>query len=146
MGRKTTTGILGVVAFGMTMAVGPAAHAVGQDTITGFCTVKAIKANNIGPFTGVVSNASTTQDGGTPTGATVSCAVWVNGIVSTPWYQFSGNPTQTGADQTQFDANVGDAIAVCKRVVYDDQLDSGFICTEVQITDTPGGPLLVGKT
>ena len=145
MRKIPTAVVLGAATLGVMSTVAPAAQAVAEDRITGGCVVKAFQLANTTTFTGAVSDASATQDdAGAPTGATVKCSVWVNAVTVTPWYEFTGNGTQSGTDPTQFDATIDDNITICKRVVYADALDSGISCTEVQITGVPGGWVLAG--
>ena len=94
------------------------------DTLTGGCgfnTDENQVATN-GQNEGVIYVAALSQDGSpqTPSGATVSCWIEVNGAQATPTLTTHGTGAIVNAAQISFTAVDGDQITECQQVTFDD--------------------------
>lgn len=100
--------------------------------ITGGCVLAASDSSQ-GELTGTMTEASTTtDDNGVPIAATVGCSVVVDGVSSTPEYQYPGpNGVQAGKDDVDFFGSPSDVIDLCKRVSYASGLQN-FSCVPAQ--------------
>lgn len=89
---------------------------------------------------GVIYGHSATLDAtGSPTFATLSCQVEVNGVpVAGTTGSYSGFAAQAGVTPIAFTAGMWDFIDICDRVQYADGYDTGWDC-EYPIPLTEGG-------
>lgn len=150
MARIAKRVVLGVVTLGLTALVVPAAHAAGE-TIRGGCLFVSVATHPTefnGAAEGVIADVSlTTDSGGNPIFATVSCKIQVNGSDASPTFSYPGTGAQVGVDLLAFLATEGDSIAICQRVAYGTGTTTPFSCRSVtearvppqQVTDLIAG-------
>lgn len=152
--------VLGVAVLGMTAIVVPTASAttglqpgttvrIGQgpladsnsanDAIHGGCFLVSTEDPTIWGYNeGVIGTASVTNDSSvSPTGATVTCFIKVNGAPQ-PGHSFTGsNGVQVGADRTAYQATVYDTVELCQDVTYNDGTSNPQRCSEVVTEQIP---------
>jgi hypothetical protein len=122
--------LLAGAALGLSVIVAPVAHADSPDSIHGGCSFDTV-VDATGANVGVAYDASVTTDaGGAPIGATVTCWIQVNGIEA-PGTRFSytGVGAQAGANPISFTADSTDTVAQCQEVAYADGSTEPTACT-----------------
>jgi hypothetical protein len=92
-----------------------------------------------GTNTGVIGDISVTNRGvDIRIGAVVSCKIQVNGVDAPgTTFSYSGYGAQAGANPISFTATEFDSVAECQRVVYQDGVDTGWICAEEVVLQVP---------
>jgi hypothetical protein len=110
---------------------------------TGGCTLTGKLLPGQTQVTGTMTEASVTRDrNGALIGATVGCAVWINGIAATPVFQYPGpNGIQSGSNDVAFYGSPSDPVTVCKDVSYADG-NRDFTCANA--TWSPDGTVVTG--
>ena len=130
--RLTLARILVVTGMcGTAMAVIPAANASGGDTMAGGCRFDTGQQQTLtgNSNVGFISDLSVTRGAdGMPIGATVSCAISVNGVIDQNTISnYSGPGVQAGINTISFTAADVDWVALVYRVVYADGTDTGWV-------------------
>jgi len=92
-----------------------------------------------GDYVGVIDDVSATYRGiDIRIGAVVSCKIQVNGVDAPgTTFSYSGYGVQAGANPISFAATEFDSVAECQRVVYQDGLDTGWVCETTTVIQVP---------
>jgi hypothetical protein len=122
--------LLGVAAATLLALPVPPASAVDHYDYAGGCTFDAVSQPGLAGsdgYTGVLGNRSITyRDASLPTlvDATVTCELWVNGIVQNPSnvVTTSGYGVQAGAQPTTFHAAPFDTVQLCLTIAFEPAL------------------------
>jgi len=122
--------VIAAAASAIPLVAAPASAA--SDQIHGGCFFNTDQPPTTSPDNvGVIGDLSATERGvDIRIGAVVSCKIQVNGVDAPgTTFSYSGYGVQAGADPISFTATDVDSVVECQRVVYQDGVDTGWVCT-----------------
>jgi len=114
----------------MPVLASPAVADASLDNINGGCSFDTNQLAGSNTNSGVMMIASATFNANTPIGATVTCAIAINGVVDPDtMLTASGFGVQFGVTEIAFSDDGGTLpAALCQRVQYADGYDTGLVC------------------
>jgi len=130
--------VIATAAIAIPLVASPASAS--SDQIYGGCNFATDQPPTTSPDnTGVIGDVSATYRGvDIRIGAVVSCKIQVNGVDAPgTTFSYSGYGVQAGANPISFTAAEFDSVAWCQRVVYQDGLDTGWVCETTTSLQVP---------